>query len=249
MKLIIAACSAITLSIAIPLCMGATPSDAYGKLAILKYDANKSAYEPLCNSLDLGDNITSQFLLAKINAPQAWKNGEIPTSFIMKWLLSTQKAKAFEWIVDHYTQFTADGRKTILVGLIDFKYRESYLLLSHLLLDKEPTKEIRNEREPSPFSTGPMRVCDLAYNTLSLMVRYDDISNCNPIANANYPMPAAPVNFNSSTPVEERDAATKDLIAWWDQNFSKVLKDKPSLSSTTPDIQAKLDSLLKRGRH
>lgn len=221
------------LKVGLILCVVALPAfsqsrveDAYKKiLRVADDEGHKIARE----ELDLGDVEISRFMVAKMNLAPI--RGDSPADTMSR-VVAADVEKGFEWLLDHYDDFSAVGRAAVVRVTMKYNYRETLQLFLLLLDDKRVVvNDRRTETPPEPYIA--LRVCDHAYNGLTQRIgRLDNI------------LPSElPKVFGPDSSYADRDMAIRQFRQWWDVNGNNITMQKPSLGEKKPAITQKLQAI------
>lgn len=206
------------------------------------------AYEELANmgsdgatvmatndEFNVQDPQASQVMLSHLNSRSEQQPGTRAAHAVLATLLNRHPVETFEWILENYRKMTPFGRAMLANSLAGVNYQESCRILLLLQSDQDA---VVDERAAAVAPIGPttpyvhLRVCDYAFNSLVKMLKKVE------------KLPSdLPKRLSWDISIIERDQAIKNLNEWWNQESTRILQKRASVTVNQPSIEEKIQSL------
>jgi hypothetical protein len=188
---------------------------------------------------DLNRADVSAFMLGRMNTFTKKGDGASAEE-VMASMLRADPGKGIEWLLKNYGQFSAVGRVNAAQSLRHSDTKEAFQILSAMLDDKE-TAVNEHAAAIAPISPATayvhLRVCDSAYGALLWLLRKDEKLPSN-----------LPRTLMWDTSTADRNQSINRLTAWYTQESSRLLSQKPSLATSRQSLKEKIRAFEKKLR-
>ena len=177
------------------------------------------------DDLNLNNKEFSSFMQNEFN-----KTSYYP-GMIMYRISGYDPVKVIQWLAGCYDNLNGIGKDNFLYSTA--KASVEINQISFLLLGDKTV--IPHMGEPSPLRDMDDRVCDLAYNSLAILI-YE--------ASGEKETLFSPQNsIDIDTKLEARDKAIFTMKEWWKDHSEEFLKTQPSLVEKYPELKDTIEEL------